>query len=168
MKKILIIGLLLFSFILVTAAESKIKSTDLPPTNSKEVINIINNQTDKGRDYFILNNNLELEYEVEAGHEVYGFVRTVAADELEPDLNVFIDNTLSMLLSVFVDESVKYVSAEYPDLSRAKRVDIPAQEKSYKLRLTTSGKLPLMIRMYSRKVSFLNRFDNQLAQDLKI
>lgn len=168
MKKIVIISLLLFSLLLLSGEESKFKSQHLAPTNSEEVIKIFNNQTERGRDYFILSDSTDLEYEVEAGHEVYGFVRTVAIDGLEPDLNVFRDNTLCMILSVFVDKSIKYTSEEYSGLSRAKRIDISPQENTHTLRFSTSSKLPLMIRMYSRKVSSLDRFDNQPIEDIKI
>src|SRR5690554_2282980 len=165
MKKIVIISLLLFSLLLLSGEESKFKSQHLAPSNSEEEIKIFNNQTERGRDYFILSDSTDLEYEVEAGHEVYGFVRTVATDELEPDLNIFRDNTLCMILSVFVDKSIKYTSGEYSELSRAKRIDISPQENAYTLRFSTSSKLPLMIRMYSRKVSSLDRFDNQPIED---
>lgn len=168
MKKIMIISLLLFSLLLLSGTESKITAEHLAPINSEEVIKVFNNQTDRGRDYYILNDSVDLEYEVEAGHEVYGFVRTVAIDGLEPDLNVFRDNTLCMILSVFVDKSIKYTSEEYSELSRAKKIDISPQENAHTLRFSTSGKLPLMIRMYSRKVSFLDRFDNQAIEDIKI
>lgn len=168
MKKNVVIGLILLITSLIFADADEFKSRHLAPLNSDTVINVIHNDNEKGRDYFIFSDTLALEYEVEEGYEVYGFVRTIASDELEPDLNVYIDDTLSMLLSVLVDKSVKYTSEEYSELSRAKKLYITPQDKSCKIRLTTSSKLPLMIRMYTKKVTLLNKFELKNEQDLKI
>jgi hypothetical protein len=153
---------------LLFAEVDEFKSRHLAPENSDAVIKVINSHSEKGRDYFVFSDTLALEYEVEAGYEVYGFVRTIASDELEPDLNVYIDDTLSMLLSVLVDKSVQYTSTEYKELSRAKKLYISPQDKACKIRLTTSSKLPLMIRMYTKKATLLNKFDIKNHQDLRI
>ena len=168
MRKLVVIILILLISSILFADGEPFKSKHLPPLNSDVVIDVFNNETEKGRDYFIFSDTLALEYEVEEGYEVYGFVRTIASDELEPDLNVYIDDTLTMLLSVLVDKSVTYTSEQYPELSRAKRVYISPQDKACKIRLTTSSKLPLMIRMYKKKVTLLNRLDNQVNRDFRI
>ena len=168
MKKTLIVGLILLISTLMFAEGDEFKSKHLSPQNSDAVMKVINIDSEKGKDYFIFSDTLALEYQVEEGYEVYGFVRTVASDELEPDLNVYIDNTLSMLLSVLVDKSVKYTSEQYTDLSRAKKLYISPQDKACTIRLTTSSKLPLMIRMYKKKATLLNKFKLNNTQDLRI
>lgn len=166
MKKFLVIGLLILisNFLLASEFSSK----HLPPLNSDQALEVYNNETERGRDYYVFCDTLSLEYEVEEGYEVYGFVRTIASDEIEPDLNVYIDDTLSMLLSVLVDKSVKYTSDKHPELSRAKKVYISPQSKDCKIRLTTSSKLPLMIRMYKKKATLLNKIETKNSQDLRI
>ncbi len=168
MRKILIVGFILLISSLLFAEGDEFKSRHLAPLNSEAVIQVINNDSESGRDYFIFSDTLALEYEVEEGYEVYGFVRTVASDGLEPDLNIYIDDTLSMLLSVLVDKSIKYTSKEYSDLSRAKKLYISPQDKACKIRLTTSSKLPLMIRMYTKKATLLNKLELKNNWDLRI
>jgi hypothetical protein len=166
MKKILVgIILVLISNLLIA---SEYSSQHLPPLNSDKTLEVYNNETERGREYYVFCDTLDLEYEVEAGYEVYGFVRTIASDEIEPDLNIYLDSTLSMLLSVLVDKSVKYTSDKYPELSRAKKVYITPQKESCKIRLTTSSKNPLMIRMYKKKATLLNKNESQRSQDLRI
>lgn len=168
MRKIIFIGVILLISTLLFAEVDDFKSISLKALNSELVVNVINNDTKKGKDYYLVNGNSSLEFEVEEGYEVYGFVRTIASDELEPDLNVYIDGNLTMLLSVLVDKSVKYTSEQYPELSRAKRVYISPQDKTCKITLTTSGKLPLLIKMYKKKATLLNRLDNPLNRDFRI
>ncbi len=165
MRKVIVILIVLFIANFLSANE--FSSKHLPPLNSEKVLEIYNNETERGREYYVFFDTLALEYEVEEGYEVYGFVRTIATDDLEPDLNIYIDDTLTMLLSVLVDKSVKYTSEKYPDLSRAKKVYISPQDKACKLRLTTSSKLPLMIRMYKKKASLLNRIEFNNNRDLR-
>jgi len=165
MRKIVAILIILILTNLLTATE--FSSKHIPPYNSEKVLEVFNNETKKEREYYVFCDTLALEYEVEEGYEVYGFVRTIATDDLEPDLNIYIDDTLTMLLSVLVDKSVKYTSEKYPDLSRAKKVYISPQDKACKLRLTTSSKLPLMIRMYKKKASLLNRIEFNNNRDLR-
>ncbi|MBI9031796.1 hypothetical protein JEZ13_07340 [bacterium] len=165
MRKIVAILIILLLTNLLIATE--FSSKHIPPLNSEKVLEVFNNETERGREYYVFCDTLALEYEVEEGYEVYGFVRTIATDELEPDLNIYIDDTLTMLLSVLVDKSVKYTSEKYPDLSRAKKVYISPQDKACKLRLTTSSKLPLMIRMYKKKASLLNRIEFNNNRDLR-
>ena len=168
MKKIVIVGLILLISVFLFAEGDEFKSKHIRPCNSDAVIEVININTEIGRDYYIISDTLALEYEVEEGYEMYGFVRTLASDELEPDLNIYINGTLSMLLSVLVDKSVKYTSELHPELSRAKKVYISPQSEDSKIRLTTSSKLPLMIRMYKKKATMLNRLDLNNNQDLRI
>lgn len=166
MRKLLVSIILLLVTNLLLASE--FSSKHLPPLNSDKTLEVYNNETERGRDYFVFCDTLDLEYEVEEGYEVYGFVRTIASDELEPDLNIYLNDTLSMLLSVLVDKSVKYTSDQYPELSRAKKVYISPQKDSCKIKLTTSSKLPLMIRMYKKKATLLNRNESQRIQDFRI
>lgn len=168
MKKNFVVVLILLIATLLFAESDVFKSQHLSPLNSNAVIKVINIDSEKGRDYYVFSDTLALEYDVEEGYEVYGFVRTIASDELEPDLNVYIDGSLSMLLSVLVDKSVKYTSEEYSELSRAKKLYITPQDKACKIRLTTSSKLPLMIRMYTKKATLLNKFDLKNNRDLRI
>lgn len=166
MRKLFLVSLLLL--VLSNILASELKSIHIQPLNSEKTISIINENTKKDKEYFIFCDTLALEYEVEKGYEVYGFVRTIASDELEPDLNIYLNDTLSMLLSVSVDKSVKYTSNEYKELSRAKKIYITPQKDNCKIRLSTSSKLPLMIRMYKREATLLNKSLTKSNQDLRI
>lgn len=166
MKKVLVAVILVIVSNLLLASEYT--SKHLAPINSEKVIKINNIETEKGRDYYVFCDTLDLIYEVEEGYEVYGFVRTLASDGIEPDLNIYLNDTLSMLLSVLVDKSVKYTSDNYPQLSRAKKVYITPQKETCQIRLTTSSKEPLMIRMYKKKATLLNQNEGKRNQDIRI
>ncbi|OQY40167.1 MAG: hypothetical protein B6226_00385 [Candidatus Cloacimonetes bacterium 4572_65] len=153
MKKITIIVLILIFALSLFAQVGEVKSKLLKPDNTEATIRITNIKTEKGRDYYLLDINDSLKFNVPKGYEFYGFVRTVAKDGLEPDLNVYVNDVLSMLLSVPTDKSIKYSSEEYSVLSRAKKITLSPKEKDREITFTTTSTIPLMVRMYIKKVA---------------
>ncbi len=154
MKKLsFLLILLVLASSLLANNNKKIKSKHLKPINQCESVNVINTKTDTGRDYFVLSEGTTLEYEVPEGYEAYGFVRTIADESIEPDLNVKLNGTLSMILSVDTSKSIKFTSEKYVDLSRAKKIYITPSLTKTKIELITNHKNPVLVRMYIKKIA---------------
>jgi hypothetical protein len=152
MRKIILLLVVLVSLTSLMAKGTKIKSKHLIPNNAQDSIEVLNQKTEKGRDYYVLTDESSLEYIVPEGYEAYGFVRTLAENVVEPDLNVFFNDTLSMLLSVPTSKSIKYTSAIFNELSRAKKLYITPQLGETTIKLSTTHNSPILVRMYIKKL----------------
>lgn len=148
MKKILIIALL---FMVSIAFADKVKPIKLSPMNSNKTMKVFNKKTKKSKDYYVCNIDNPLEFKVNDNCEIYGFVRTYASNNCEPELNVFLNDTLMQILSVSVDKSIKYTLTDGTNLSRAKLSVICSKSKEGIIKFTTTSKDPLLLVLYAKK-----------------